>query len=169
MNKPYNYGYSKLKNGLQAPKITIRKKRSDAGKKRSPNKRKTRIIPTNRMGVICSSRDNNVGYRSGFDSTMTSCWQEYPHSHIQTHTPDFKSLYPSGGKSTAGVYMGTLLDCKKCGVPFLRTTLDSYDVFIRRVGNCMANGKPQFHSRDFSPRIEVTHEILESWSYAIWH
>ena len=65
--------------------------------------------------------------------------------------------------------MGTLLNCKKCGVPFLRTTLDSYDVFIRRVGNCMANGKPQFHSRDFYPPIEVTQEILESWSYAIWH
>jgi hypothetical protein len=142
MYKPYNYGYSKPK----------RKKRSDAGKKRSPNKRKTRIIPINRMGVQCSSPHDLSGvYNIESDSASPFCSKKYPHSHIpmkspfrswfaepqkrlQTYIPDFKSLYPSGGERTEGVYMGTLIN-----------------------------------NRDFSPRIEVTQEILESWSYAIWH
>ena len=142
MNKPYNYGYSKPK----------RKKRSDAGKKRSPNRRPHPNIRTNKMGVLCSSPHNLYGfYDRDWGSAVPWCSQEYPHSHIprkslfrsqyaepqkrlQTYIPDFKSLYPSGGERTEGVYMGTLID-----------------------------------DRDFSPRIEVTQEILESWSYAIWH
>ena len=122
MYKPYDYGYSRPK----------RKKRSDAGQKRSKakptsTKSMTSIIPRNRMGVQC--------YSSPFASSF--CSKEYPHSHIPPKKlirHPLKSLYPSGGERTAGLYMGTLID-----------------------------------SKEFYPPIEVTQEILESWSYAIWH